>query len=121
MVRLRAAQEERGLLARTAESRNLDARHEAQRIAEIRGGLADQVVGTNDVDAREHFPGGILGARRGDDDGFEGLAAGGSRKKDKYVHRCSSRAVTQQFTGRGGNEGRAQRPHPLSPAATGAC
>ena len=46
VVRFRAAQEERGLLARAAEARDLDARHEAQRIAEIRGGLAHQFVAT---------------------------------------------------------------------------
>ena len=70
-------------------------------------------LGLNDVDAREHFPGGIFGARRGDDDGFEGLAAGGSGKKDNQrssvllpsgdskVHRSRRR-----------NEGRARTPAP---------
>ncbi len=93
MIRIRAAQEQRSLLARPAEARDLDARHEAQRFTEVCGGLANQVVAGNQFDAREDFPGGILGARRGDDNGFEGLAAGGSGKKDNEVYPCSSRAV----------------------------
>ena len=59
VVRFRAAQEQRGLLAGPAEPRDLDARHEAQRIAEVRGGLPEQVVAGDDVDAGEDFLGGI--------------------------------------------------------------
>ena len=122
VIRLRAAHEKRCLLSRAAETCDFDARHESQRIAEIRCRLSNQLVSAEQVDSREDFPRGYFGARCGDDDGFECRVACGRGKQYQGVHPCSSRAVNRGFTGRGGNwEGRAVGPHPLSPTATGAC
>ena len=116
VVRFRAANEERGLLARTAEARDLNPRDEAQRIAEVRGGMANQVIARDQLDAREDLVGGRFDARGRDDDGFDGLAAGGCGKKYQCVHSCSSRAVNREFTGRGSRRrsGRSS-PHPCRP------
>jgi hypothetical protein len=82
VVGLGAAQEQRSLLARTAEARDFDTSAHAQEVAEIRGRLASQFRACDDVDARDRAirrdfrPGG------GDDDGFQRIGAGdGGDKK----------------------------------------
>ena len=58
VIRLRAAHEKRCLLSRAAESCDFDARHESQRIAEIRSRLANQLVAADQFDVARTFPAG---------------------------------------------------------------
>ena len=117
VVRFRAAHEDGSLLAGTAEARDLDARHEAQRIAEVGGRSHRQVFAGNEFHAGEHFPGGKLSARGGDDDRFEGGAAGGSGKQYQGVHPRSFPSGESKCSpaAKGYREGRA--PGPALPVA----
>ncbi len=130
VVRLRAAQEQRGLLARPAEARHLDARARAQHVAQVGGGLALELGGRNDLHIRQHAIRGNLRAGRRDDDGAEGLGGGRRRRQDQgnenesgvSVHRCSSRAGGYEcLTGRSPDSRRirSDRPHRLPTGDSG--
>ena len=102
--------------------RDLDARAQAQHVAEVGGRQALQFLARDQFDARKRPARRNFGARRGDDDGFDRMGAGDGRQQNEGVQACSSRAVNRRFTGRGRDPGgRAASPHPRSPAATGAC
>ena len=122
VVRLRAAQEQRSLLAGAAEARHLDAGHEAQRVAEVGGRPRRGRRGESRSTLARTSAGGTLGARGGDDDGFECRAAGGSGKQYQVRSSVLLPSGDFEFTGRGGigEEKGADARTPVSPAATGA-
>ncbi len=72
VVRLGAAQEQRGLLAGPAEADRLDARAEAQRVGDIGAGQARKLLGRDHFDRGEHLGGRRGRARGGHDERLEG-------------------------------------------------